>query len=158
MTDVHNPTPNSAADQAKEGARVAGESLKEGARKVAADTREAFDGLAEGVGKMKDGAAEFAQDTARAVRAKGEHAYEAVREKGADVYEAVREKGEAYARKAHDGAQRLRVASEECCDEMADKVRRHPVQALGIAAGLGFLVGLVLAQGGRPHHIRARHY
>ena len=31
-------------------------------------------------------------------------------------------------------------------DEVSEMVRRNPAQALGIAAGVGFLVGLILAR------------
>ena len=37
-------------------------------------------------------------------------------------------------------------AAEGYYDEVSGMVRRNPAQALGIAAGLGFLVGLILAR------------
>ena len=36
--------------------------------------------------------------------------------------------------------------AEERYDEVSEMVRRNPAQALGIAAGIGFLVGLILAR------------
>ena len=36
--------------------------------------------------------------------------------------------------------------AEDYYDEVSDMVRRKPAQALGIAAGVGFLVGLILAR------------
>ncbi len=40
-------------------------------------------------------------------------------------------------RQAHEVA----AHAEEYYDEVSDMVRRHPAQALGIAAGVGFLLG-----------------
>ena len=62
-----------------------------------------------------------------------------------------------YAQRAREEADRLYRAGErkatevaqyagDYYDEMSDMVRRKPAQALGIAAGVGFLVGLILAR------------
>lgn len=82
---------------------------------------------------------------------------ERVREKGAELAGATREAGREYADIARQEAERLygegrrragEVAghAEDYYDEVSDYVRRKPVQALGIAAGVGFLIGLVLAR------------
>ena len=68
-----------------------------------------------------------------------------------------KQKLEADAQKAKEEADRLYRAGErkaqevaqyagDYYDEMSDMVRRKPAQALGIAAGVGFLVGLILAR------------
>ncbi len=69
----------------------------------------------------------------------------------------MRERGHEYAERARDEARRLyrqgerqagEVAAhaEEYYDEVSDMVRRNPAQALGIAAGVGFLLGLIIAR------------
>lgn len=65
--------------------------------------------------------------------------------------------GREYAEAARDEARRLydrgrreahQVAAhaEEYYDDLSQAVRRNPAQALGIAAGVGFLVGLLIAR------------
>ena len=78
-------------------------------------------------------------------------------ETGREYANRAREAGEEYAERAREEANRLyetgqrkanEVAhyAEERYDEVSEMVRRHPAQALGIAAGVGFLVGLILAR------------
>lgn len=80
-----------------------------------------------------------------------------VKERGQDMLDTARERGADYADKARREADRLYRAgerkmgevahyAEDYYDEMSDMVRRKPAQALGIAAGVGFLVGLILAR------------
>ena len=69
----------------------------------------------------------------------------------------ARERGAEYADRARSEADRLYRAgekkagevahyAEDYYDEVSDMIRRKPAQALGIAAGVGFLVGLILAR------------
>lgn len=80
-----------------------------------------------------------------------------MRETGRDYAERAREKGEEYAGRARTEADRLYAAGQRKAedvahyaegryDELSEMVRRHPAQSLGIAAGIGFLVGLILAR------------
>ena len=79
------------------------------------------------------------------------------RKKASDAAGTARDLGREYAGIARDEANRLYRegerhlkqaghAAEGYYDEVSDMVRRNPAQALGIAAGLGFLVGLMLAR------------
>lgn len=79
------------------------------------------------------------------------------REKAGEVAGSARELGHEYADAARDEAKRLYRAGERRAgevaeyaegyyDDVSDMVRRNPAQALGIAAGVGFLVGLLLAR------------
>lgn len=131
-------------EDVKAAAREAGEDLRSGARKVAEDARETADRLADNasVDRLKERGAELA---------------DSVRETGREYAERAREAGEEYAERARAEAERLYEAgqrkahevagyAEERYDEVSEMVRRHPAQALGIAAGVGFLVGLILAR------------
>ena len=80
-----------------------------------------------------------------------------VKQSAAEIAAAAREKGEEFVDRAKSEADRLyrqgeRRAHEvaeyagDYYDEMSEMVRRKPAQALGIAAGVGFLVGLILAR------------
>ena len=79
------------------------------------------------------------------------------REKAGEAAETARDLGREYADVARDEAKRLYQEGERAAAEMAgaaegyyddlsEMVRRNPVQALGIAAGVGFLVGLLIAR------------
>lgn len=94
---------------------------------------------------------------AREAADEAQKAAEALREKGAEFVGTARERGHEYAERARDEARRIyreggRRASEmathaeEYYDEVSGMVRRHPAQALGIAAGIGFLLGLIIAR------------
>ena len=112
---------------------------------------------AEEVGKHARRAADEAREAAETVKEKGAEFYESAREKGAEYVEHARERGHDYAERARDEAKRLyrqgerragEVAAhaEEYYDEVSEVVRRNPAQALGIAAGVGFLLGLIIAR------------
>lgn len=83
-------------------------------------------------------------------------AVEAVKHRGAEFVGAARSRGSEYAEHARDEARRIyregerhaadaAAHAEEYYDELTAMVRRNPAQALGIAAGVGFLVGLIVA-------------
>ena len=102
---------------------------------------------------VKDAARETADDVKHAAADMAN----AAKDKGAEYVEAAKEKGAEYAERAREEADRLYRAGErkatdvaqyagDYYDEMSDMVRRKPAQALGIAAGVGFLVGLILAR------------
>lgn len=87
---------------------------------------------------IKDTAAEAkhkAQDLASTAREKGEELADNVKSEATRLYRA----GE---RKASEVA----AHAEDYYDEFSDQVRRHPAASLGIAAGVGFLIGLILAR------------
>ena len=49
-------------------------------------------------------------------------------------------------REGKRGAGEVAAHAEEYYDEVSGMVRRNPAQALGIAAGVGFLLGLIIAR------------
>ena len=86
------------------------------------------------------------QDMADAARQKASAAAETARDLGREYAGIAREEAD---RLYRDGERRLKEAghaAEGYYDEVSGMVRRNPAQALGIAAGVGFLVGLILAR------------
>ena len=84
-------------------------------------------------------------------------AAESLKEKGTEFAESARKQGHEYAERARDEARRIYREGERYAADIADhaddyyveavrSVRRHPARALGIAAGVGFLLGLVIAR------------
>lgn len=141
---ANNYTASDLKNDVKDAARETADDVKSGVNKLARDARDAWDDATGNTAtdKVKSAAADMAA---------------AAREKGAEYVETAREKGAEYAERAREEADRLyrvgeRKAGEmaqyagEYYDEMSDMVRRKPAQALGIAAGVGFLVGLILAR------------
>ncbi|WP_134681367.1 DUF883 family protein [Paracoccus ravus] len=129
------------------------------------------DGTEEMKANLRRGAEEIGRDTRKAgedIRENAEQATETLRNRGAEILETAREKtsefveaargrSEEYAGQARDEARRLyregeRRAgemagyAEDYYDEVSAMVRRNPGQALGIAAGVGFLLGLIMAR------------
>ncbi|MDO5658071.1 MAG: DUF883 domain-containing protein [Paracoccus sp. (in: a-proteobacteria)] len=123
------------ANQAKHDAKELANDAKNKAKDVADDARSAY---------------ETAKD-------KGAELLDNAKDKGREYADKAREMGEEYAEVAKDEARRLYRAGErkahevaeyagEYYDEVETMVRRNPAQALGIAAGVGFLIGLILAR------------
>ena len=84
-------------------------------------------------------------------------AAESLRDKGAEFAESARKHGHEYAERARDEARRIYREGERYAADLADHaddyyvevaraVRRHPARALGIAAGVGFLLGLIISR------------
>lgn len=108
------------------------------------------------------------KDAAKTAKAEAENQFERVKERGAEMAENLREsgreyadkarqRGQEYADRARDQAEHLYEAGSRRADEAAyyaelgyeevsDVVRRNPMQSLGIAAGVGFLLGLIVAR------------
>ncbi len=125
--------PNETAEELKKNIRDTAADLRENARQMATDTRAKLNDLADSA------------------------SVERIKERGAEMAEQAREKGHEYAEQARAEAKRLYKAgqrrahdaadhAEEYYDELTDLVRRRPAAALGVAAGVGFLVGLLLAR------------
>lgn len=126
-------------------------STDEANREVKAAAEEAAADLRDGARRLADQARQTIDDAVH-----GDSA-QRLKQAGADAVEAARETGRDYAGRAKHEAERLydegrrradEVAThaEDYYDELSDLVRRKPAQALGIAAGIGFLVGLILAR------------
>ena len=74
----------------------------------------------------------------------------------ADTGNAARDKVDALRERLRDAlvdgqsaAQRLRLAARRQAEELDEQVRSHPYQAIGIAAGIGALVGVAVSRIGR---------
>ncbi|WP_378943783.1 YqjD family protein [Paracoccus sp. R86501] len=139
---------STSADDVKRDAAAAAQEargdLNEGARKVREDVRDTVNNLSEnsGVDRLAQRGAEIANDAV---------------ETGRDYAGRARETGQEYADRARLEAERLygagqqkaheaAIYAEERYDEVSEMVRRNPAQSLGIAAGVGFLVGLLIAR------------
>lgn len=124
---------NDAAKDAKKAAQDTAKDVKSGANKLADDAKDAWN------------------------EATGNTTTDKVKQSAADLAATAREKGHEFVDRARSEADRLRREGErrahevaeyagDYYDEMSEMVRRKPAQALGIAAGIGFLVGLILAR------------
>ena len=63
--------------------------------------------------------------------------------KGADAVAAAKAKADALREKATDTADHARLQAMELQDQANDFIQKQPATALGIAAGIGFLVGFM---------------
>lgn len=112
---------------------------------------------AEKVSKATGEAAEAVREQAQGVRDKledavdrGAEALGAARQGAADMAANMRDEAERLYRKGERRVSHLAgQASDEAgvyYDELSEMVRRQPATALGIAAGIGFLVGILIAR------------
>lgn len=140
----NNYTSSDMKKDVKDAARETAEDVKAGASKLARDAKDAWNEATDNttVDKVKHGAADMAQ----AAREKGEEYVQTAREKGAEYAEYAKEEADRLYRAGERKAQEVAQYAGDYYDEMSDMVRRKPAQALGIAAGVGFLVGLILAR------------
>ncbi|MBV0892425.1 DUF883 family protein [Paracoccus sp. Z118] len=98
---------------------------------------------------LREGANEAkrtAQDAIDSAKEKGQEALDTARERGAEYAERARHEADRLYREGQRKVGEVAHYAEDYYDEMSDMVRRKPAQALGIAAGVGFLVGLILAR------------
>ncbi|MBW7056481.1 DUF883 domain-containing protein [Paracoccus bogoriensis] len=130
---AQNISAEEAKRDAKDAVREARDDLERGARKVGEQVRETARDLADNSGaeRLMERGSELAEEVVQVGR---EYADKA-RHEAERLYEAGQ-------RHAHDAA----AYAEERYDEVAEMVRRNPAQALGIAAGIGFLVGLLISR------------
>lgn len=114
------------------------------------DIRETAENVAEGLrDKVKAGTAQMRDAIDEGIdqaRARGAEALHAARETADEMRdEAARlyHKGE---RRVNEMAGDAAAGAELYYDEVSEMVRRQPATALGIAAGIGFLAGLLIAR------------
>lgn len=132
------------------------------------DIRKAAEKAADKVSKAADEASEAVREQAHGMREKlddaishGAEAVDEARRRGAEAFDAARQGAADMAANVRDEAGRLyrkgerRVShfadqasseAEVYYDEVSQMVRRQPAAALGIAAGIGFLVGILIAR------------
>ena len=124
---------NDAAHDAKDAAHDAAKDVRHGINDLADDAKDAWN---EATGNTTtDKVKQTAADLAATAREKGEEFVDRAKHEADRLYR----QGE---RRAHEVAE----YAGDYYDEMSEMVRRKPAQALGIAAGVGFLVGLILAR------------
>jgi ElaB/YqjD/DUF883 family membrane-anchored ribosome-binding protein len=130
---AQNPTANDVKRDADAATTEAKRDLREGAERIADEARETARNLADNDAAQRLGergaaiannAVEAGREYADRARVEAERLYEAGQQRAQDV--------------AH--------YAEERYDEVSEMVRRNPAQALGIAAGIGFLVGLLVSR------------
>ncbi|MFC3630811.1 YqjD family protein [Paracoccus angustae] len=94
------------------------------------------------VADLKAGASHLAE--------RGTAAASGVLDAGRDYLDRIREAGQDYAGRVyetgHKRAEEAAFYAELGYEEARDWTRSHPVQALGLAAGIGLLVGFVVAR------------
>lgn len=135
-SDLKSDVQNAARDTARD--------AEQGAQNLADKAKAAFD-EATSSGAMGD-ARRRAGEIMDTAREKGHEMMDAARERGAHIAENVRSEADRLYRAGERKAGDLAVQAEDYYDEVSDMVRRQPAAALGIAAGVGFLVGLILAR------------
>lgn len=118
--------------------------LSEGARRIADNVRETVQELSDNAGLER--LREHGADLAATARDAGREYADMAREKGEEYVERARAEAERLYETGQRTAAEAAHYAEERYDELSETVRRHPAQALGIAAGIGFLVGLLLAR------------
>lgn len=103
------------------------------------DTKAAADGI---LNDLKAGAAHLAE--------RGAATASDVLETGRDYAGRIRDAGQGYAGQVYETGQRkaeeAAFYAELGYEEARDWTRSHPMQALGLAAGLGLLIGLAVAR------------
>ena len=124
---------------AQQETRKAAEKVADAAQETAKDLRDKVDDVAQQGAEAIDEA-----------RRRGAEALGAARQGAADMAANVRDEAE---RLYHKGERRARQFSDQaaeeaeaCYDELSQMVRRQPATALGVAAGVGFLLGLLIAR------------
>lgn len=124
---------NKAADNLKDAAQDTARDVKQGTSKLAQDAKAAWNEATDNtnIDKIKDTAADLAQTA---------------KERGAEYVDRAKSEADRLYREGERRAHEVAEYAGDYYDEMSDMVRRKPAQALGIAAGIGFLVGLILAR------------
>ncbi|WP_282603216.1 DUF883 domain-containing protein [Paracoccus sp. PARArs4] len=131
-------------------------------RDAAAAADEARSDLREGANKIRDDIRETAQNirenaSTERLMEKGAGLVNEAAEAGREYADRARATGREYTDRARAEADRLYAKGQHIAedagayaelqyDEVSNMVRRNPAQALGIAAGVGFLVGLLISR------------
>lgn len=91
---------------------------------------------------LKDDLATVLRDAEALMKASAEHGGE----RTAEARARIRESMEAARRRLHDIEQSAIRRGEEALHSTEDYARRNPWQAMGIAAGVGLVIGVLLAR------------
>lgn len=129
---------------------MAGNSNDKHANEAARKASEAATEAAQGAREKLDEAIQHGAEAVDEARQRGAEALHTARQGAADMAANVRdEAGRLY----RSGEKRVAGMADEAMheaeayyDELSQIVRRQPATALGVAAGIGFLVGLLIAR------------
>ncbi|WP_265499488.1 DUF883 family protein [Paracoccus beibuensis] len=141
---AHNPTTDELKRNANAAANDAMRDLRNGASRIEDEARYATGKLSQDTGSdglsgrgaaLASEALEAGRDYANRAREVGQDYAERARHQAAHLYDS-----------GQQTAQDVAHFAEDRYDELSGMVRRHPAQALGIAAGVGFLIGLMLSR------------
>jgi ElaB/YqjD/DUF883 family membrane-anchored ribosome-binding protein len=91
---------------------------------------------------LKDDLAAVLRDAEALMKASAEHGGE----RTAEARARIRESMEAARRRLHEAEQSAIRRGEEALHSTEDYARRNPWQAMGIAAGVGLVIGVLLAR------------
>lgn len=92
--------------------------------------------------RLKEDLATVLRDAEALIKASAEHGGE----KTAEARAKIRESLDAARRRLHEAEQSAVRHGEEAVHATEDYARRNPWQAMGIAAGIGLVVGVLLAR------------
>ena len=129
-------------DEAKEKAKEAAEATGKAVQERLQTAREKFSEVADSLGKG-------AGSASTKVREKAGEATSRVKEKAGQVSTVARERYGVAAERARQGYDKARKDLDHLTQDVNEYVRDNPGKAVLIAAGIGFLIGLVFR--GRRH-------
>ena len=119
----------------------------EEAAEAAADNVRSMDQAKKKVADAVGEARERFQHVASDVGERFQHASAAAKERSERAREAARERYQVHSAQLQDGYARVRTDVDHVVDDVNDFVRRKPGTAILIAAGAGFLLGLLMRPG-----------
>ncbi len=123
------------------------EAAAEEAAEAAADNVRSMDQTKKKVAEAVDEARERFQHVAADVGERFQQASATAREKSQHAREAARERYQVHSAQLQDGYARVRTDVDHVVDDVNDFVRQKPGTAVLIAAGAGFLLGLLMRPG-----------
>ena len=119
----------------------------EEAAEAAADNVRSMDQAKKKVAEAVGEARERFQHVAADVGERFEHASATAREKSKHAREVARERYDVHSAQLQDGYAKVRTDVDHVVDDVNDFVRQKPGTAILIAAGAGFLLGLLMRPG-----------
>lgn len=144
-----NSTIDTTASQTKGAVRDTADTLKSGTTAAASSTaetaRDKADAAVDAASSTVQGIKDKAAGAAETVKTTVQDRADAVRERTAEVADTVKSEAD---RLYRQGERRISDAAQragECYEDLSEMTHRQPAAALGVAAGVGFLVGLVLS-------------
>ena len=138
-----------AKEKAKEAAAATGKAVQERLQTAREKFTEVADNLGKGAGTATSRVKEKAGEAKVKVKEKAGEARVKVKEKAGQVSTAAKERYGVAAERARQGYDKARKDLDHLTQDVNEYVRDNPGKAVLIAAGIGFLVGLIFR--GRRH-------